>query len=180
MEASPPVDDRETRPRVVVGIDGSPGSHEALRVAWEEARRRHGVLEVVHAWSLPPFVVAFAPTAPLPPVVYRDAEDAARAVVAEAVAELPHDPAVTVVPVVVDGTASRVLDSVAEGADLLVVGRRGHSRFTELFMGSTSRACVEHAPCPVLVVPPPAHVPAAGSEAGRGSRHGSPLEAGSS
>lgn len=33
------------------------------------------------------------------------------------------------------------------------MGRRGHGGFKGLLMGSTSSACVAHAPCPVLVLP---------------------------
>ena len=40
----------------------------------------------------------------------------------------------------------------AHDADLLVVGSHGHGRFTGMLMGSVSTHCVEHAPCPVVVV----------------------------
>jgi nucleotide-binding universal stress UspA family protein len=40
--------------RIVVGIDGSETARRALRWAAEEAGRRGGHLEVVHAWTYPP------------------------------------------------------------------------------------------------------------------------------
>ena len=40
-------------------------------------------------------------------------------------------------------------------ADVLVIGRRGHSGLTELFLGSVSNYVVHHAPCSVLLVQTP-------------------------
>jgi nucleotide-binding universal stress UspA family protein len=48
-----------------------------------------------------------------------------------------------------------VLLDRARGADLLVVGSRGHSEFVDLLLGSTSLACSHHSPCPVVIVPEP-------------------------
>jgi nucleotide-binding universal stress UspA family protein len=45
------------------------------------------------------------------------------------------------------------LRQAAENADLLVVGTRGRGGFTGLLLGSTSRECAQHAPCPVVIVP---------------------------
>jgi nucleotide-binding universal stress UspA family protein len=57
------------------------------------------------------------------------------------------------------GGAARILIDVSQGANLLVVGSRGHGGFAGLLLGSVSSACAEHAACPVLVVhgetPPP-------------------------
>jgi nucleotide-binding universal stress UspA family protein len=54
-----------------------------------------------------------------------------------------------------DGNATTVLLSVAAdyGADLIVVGRRGHGSFPEQVLGSTSAAVAATAHCPVLVIP---------------------------
>jgi nucleotide-binding universal stress UspA family protein len=45
-----------------------------------------------------------------------------------------------------------VLTAAADGADLLVVGSRGHGGFTEALLGSVSQHCVHHAPCPVVII----------------------------
>jgi nucleotide-binding universal stress UspA family protein len=48
------------------------------------------------------------------------------------------DPDVHVCPRVVEGRAGRVLVEAAAGADLLVVGCRGHGGLTEALLGSVS------------------------------------------
>ncbi len=41
------------------------------------------------------------------------------------------------------------------GADLIVIGARGHSKLDRLLIGTTAERVVRHARCPVLVVPLP-------------------------
>jgi nucleotide-binding universal stress UspA family protein len=52
------------------------------------------------------------------------------------------------------GNAGSTICKQAEhwGADLIVLGRRGHSGLSELLMGSVSSYVLHHAPCSVLVV----------------------------
>jgi len=53
---------------------------------------------------------------------------------------------------VVQGGAGQVLVDAAEGAELLVVGCRGHGGLAEALLGSVSQHCVHHAPCPVVII----------------------------
>jgi len=72
--------------------------------------------------------------------------------VAEVTAQ--HVTTVDIVTHVVEGHPAEVLPHTAIGADLLVVGSRGHGTFAGILLGSVSQHCAQHAPCPVVVVPP--------------------------
>jgi nucleotide-binding universal stress UspA family protein len=63
---------------------------------------------------------------------------------------------------VVEGPAASVLVRAAEGAELLVVGSRGHGGFAGLLLGSVSQQCAHHASCPVVIIRGREHTPAAG------------------
>ncbi|MFD0330829.1 universal stress protein [Streptacidiphilus monticola] len=54
----------------------------------------------------------------------------------------------------VHGNAAGALLDAAEGAELLVVGNRGHGGFARALLGSVSQHCTQQATCPVLVVRP--------------------------
>jgi nucleotide-binding universal stress UspA family protein len=157
-----------SQPLVVVGVDGSPGSLAALAVALDEARRRGATLRIVTAWHIPNYVSGFAPPGLAIGEIHSDMAEAAHKTLAEALGELPTHLGVPVETCVVEGYPADALIAASRRAELLVVGRRGRNRFSELVLGSTSRSCVEHAPCPVLVVPRPAcEARSAAGEVGR-------------
>jgi nucleotide-binding universal stress UspA family protein len=121
-----------------VGVDGSTAGRSALRWAVDEAERREAVLEVVHAWRRP------------------STEDAAAALVDRELWSVDGAATIAVERSACHGSAAAALLDRAEGADLVVVGRRGNEQHA--FLGSTADQVVHHAPCPVAVVPesPPA------------------------
>lgn len=139
----------DSGPVVVVGVDGSTYSKEALAWAADQAARTQGRLEVVMCWRQP-VNPGFA-------VDYSDVDfekEAGRhldAVLSEVLGETPAAP---VEKRVVEGHAAPALVDAARTADLLVVGSRGHGAFAEMLVGSTSLYCVNHAACPVVVVRP--------------------------
>ena len=140
--------------RVVVGVDGSSGSVHALAWAGREARVRNATLEVVAAWTYPTPVL-LVPVAPDPPQVKTLRKDA-REMIEHALEKVADDVAGLDVDLrVVEGDTSAVLLERAKGADLLVVGSRGLGGFRGLLLGSVSQQCVQHATCPVVVVPSP-------------------------
>ena len=146
-------------PRVVAAVDGSAGAKAALRFALEDAARRSVPVEVVVAYRPPNFrpdfdSVSEAEEERLIKTMGANYEDNARALVAEAIRELPG-PVPQVHVRAVRGTPSGVLVRESEGADLLVLGSRGHGGLHNKLLGSTSLQCTMHATCPVTVVHSP-------------------------
>jgi nucleotide-binding universal stress UspA family protein len=140
------------QPLVVVGVDGSPGSQNALDFALAEATLRGASVRAVCTWDYP---VALGSGFVVP---FDDLEASAVAVLADAVARATKDapaPAPPVSTTVRGGHASEALVDEAKDAALLVVGSRGHGGFVGMLIGSISQGCVTHAPCPVVVVPAP-------------------------
>src|SRR5688572_20155957 len=113
-------------PRVVAAVDGSAGSKAALRFALEDAARRNVPVEVVVAYRPPDFdSVSEAEENRLIRVMGVQHEDNARALVDEVTRSWPG-PVPEVHVRAVKGTPSAVLVRESEGADLLVLGSRGH------------------------------------------------------
>jgi nucleotide-binding universal stress UspA family protein len=136
---------------IVVGIDGSEPSGDALEWALAEARLRDDVLRVVCAWDIQP--IAYGAMGFIPPVDPASSKRAAE----EAVAQLLDAHAGTAKGVrversIVQGAAADVLVEAAKGADLLVVGSRGHGSAAGLLLGSVSMRSAHLAPCPTVIV----------------------------
>ncbi len=144
--------------RIVVGVDGSDHAARALAHAVEEARRRIAAgdddvtIEAIHSYH----GLVYQPGMEFgygvqPPREKLEAEAMDRLL--KALDGAPKD--VPIAPIVVADSPSHALLEAGRGADLLVVGSRGHGGFRGLLLGSTSLQVVTHAPCPVVVVPPP-------------------------
>ena len=143
---------------IVVGVDGSDASNEALRWAAEEARLRSAALVAVHAWSfVPPQPIGdpgmlAVPAGDLPGQLDAESEAAQTALDSAVEDVLGADPAVDLERKLVEGDAGEVLAAESKAADLLVVGSHGRSGFKAALLGSVSRHVVDHAACPVVVV----------------------------
>lgn len=134
--------------RIVVGIDGSPTSRDALRWAVEEAHLRRAALVVVHAWHMPytgvyPYVGDAYDTA----VFQRAADETVDQALGDT--DVPDDVSVTR-KVVNEPPAKAILDAASD-ADLVVVGARGLGGFAGMLLGSVSHHVANHATCPVVV-----------------------------
>jgi nucleotide-binding universal stress UspA family protein len=139
-------------PRIVVGVDGSPSSRSALRWAVGQARLTGGTVDAVIAWHLPVMLRNHG-WAPMYAEEAGDFAADARKRIDDAIsAEVEPADSHLVRTHVVHGHPAQVLLDVADGADLLVVGRRGHGSFAGALLGSVSQHCVHHARGPVLVV----------------------------
>jgi nucleotide-binding universal stress UspA family protein len=137
--------------RVVVGVDGSDSSKQALRWGVHYAGLTGGTVTAVTAWEFPPMHGARW----LPPSSTDAAalEDRSRKAVTDAVAEVAGErPPVEVAAEVRYGRPAVVLLEAAEGASLLVLGSRGLGGVTGLLLGSVAQHCTQRATCPVLVI----------------------------
>lgn len=134
---------------IVVGVDGSPTARQALRWAVAEATLRGAPLRVVHAWELAYGEGEIAILASQP--ARAPLERAAHAVLDGALREVDVT-GIDVERVVGEGPPARALLDAARGAELLVVGSRGHGGFAGLLLGSVSQQCAQHALCPVVIV----------------------------
>jgi nucleotide-binding universal stress UspA family protein len=121
----------------------------ALDWAIHQAELTHASVLVVMAWHLPAAVGWNTPMAPPPYSPDADAVSTMEVVLKPVRREHPD---VIVESRVVEGHPSPVLIEASRGADLLVVGSRGHGEFVGMLLGSVSDHCVSHAACPVVVV----------------------------
>jgi nucleotide-binding universal stress UspA family protein len=134
-----------TRPRLLVGCDGSPESEAALDWAVHYAGETGGDVTAVSAWQWPTFQDA--------PITYGrwDPEESCEQTLARLRAKFPL-PDGRMTTVVARGAPARVLTDRSSHADLLVVGTHGLGALSRLLLGSVSAYCATHSHCPVAVV----------------------------
>jgi nucleotide-binding universal stress UspA family protein len=140
-------------PGIVVGVDGSASSREALEWAVKHAALEHAALTVlaVHevaasAWTGNPIVY------PEDRPAEQQAQQAAQEAVNKAISDNGGAGPESLTVRAASGTAAQLLIEASADADLVVVGSRGAGGFATLLTGSTSSKVVSHAACPVVVV----------------------------
>jgi nucleotide-binding universal stress UspA family protein len=133
--------------RIVVGIDGSPPSLDALSWAARQAGLTGASLEVVMCWEWPS---SLGWAVPVPDDFDPEADIHRTLETALAPVRAAH-PGVDIEGRVVHGHPAPILVETSKGAALLVVGSRGHGEFVGMVIGSVSEHCAAHAHCPVLV-----------------------------
>jgi len=133
--------------RIVVGVDGSEQSEQALRWATRMSLATGAQIDAVTAWHVPVgYGGAYLPESWSP-------KDDARATLTRTVdAVFAGGRPAGMRLLVRQGQAAQALLDAAAGAEMLVVGSRGRGGFVGLLLGSVSTACAQHADCPVLVV----------------------------
>lgn len=147
--ARQPYDPSSTR--VVVGVDGSGGSREALEFAFDHADRIGGDVTVLHGWRS--LSRGGSASLDFPFDGYSDELRVAERVLAESVAGFSERyPDVMVSEEAIPVAPSRALADASHAAALVVVGSRGRGAFAGMLLGSVSQAVLTHAECPVAVV----------------------------
>lgn len=150
-------DDLDRSGPVVVGIDGSEISAKATEWAFAEASARNTTLIAVHTW-MDPQVQAAAAGIALSEKDWSQLEAQELETLSERLAGFSgRYPDVTVDRVVTRDRAVRALVDHSRDAQIVVVGSHGRGGFTGMVLGSTSRALLQAAPCPVMVVRPESH-----------------------
>ncbi|MFE9309028.1 universal stress protein [Streptomyces sp. NPDC006706] len=145
--------------RIVVGVDGSGPSEDALRWAARQAALTGAVVEAVTVWEYPMWYGTSALAAGF------DFADNAAKILAQALDEtFGSDRPVEIRTRVEQGNPAGVLLAASRGAELLVVGNRGHGGFTEALLGSVGQHLVQHAECPVVVIRGPVPSTAHGAD----------------
>jgi nucleotide-binding universal stress UspA family protein len=136
-------------PLIVVGVDGSPASIDALRWADRQAVLTGASINAVIGWQEPTRYNN----------VYYGEERDWPAVADETLTAAVTEAGLTVdcLQTVTEGHPAQVLVAASTNAELLVVGSRGHGGFMGTLLDSVSDHVIAHAGCPVLVVRHPRH-----------------------
>ena len=133
--------------RVLVGLDFSAASRQALARALDWAGRMQVPLVAVHVLQPPAPMLPEAQVALPDPGWLKDLEDHAKSQLESWTEGMPN-----VSSYVVWGSPAEELVKEANAETLLVVAQRGHSMLEHFLFGSTAAKVVKHAPCDVLVV----------------------------
>jgi nucleotide-binding universal stress UspA family protein len=139
--------DAPSQQRILVGIDGSDSSKEALRTGDRIARALDVPLVALMFWQGPPLSEGRQDVDPDRPPA--GSEEQLRSTLADVFGgDVPEH----VHAELLHGRAATRLVEESENALMLVLGRRGHGGLRGSALGSVSNACIAHAHCPVLVV----------------------------
>ncbi len=138
--------------QIVVGIDGSPHSADALEFAFRWAAPARAGIRALLAWQAP--IPPVAVTAVMPVMDMESYEQDAKRILGDALEPLQRrHPDVEVTAGVVNGHPVSVLEEASGGAGLLVVGARGLGGLKGLVLGSVSHGLLHRARCPIAIVP---------------------------
>jgi len=137
--------------KIVVGVDGSEGSDRAFAAAADVARRDGASVVLCHVVER---IAAKGDMAPL-----RADEPEVKESIEKQAADLREqgiDTDIRFESIILGGPARSLADIADEiGADLIVVGTRGHSALGGVLLGSVTQKLLHLASCPVLCVPAP-------------------------
>jgi nucleotide-binding universal stress UspA family protein len=139
---------------IVIGVDGSEAAKRALQLGLHEASIRGTRVRVIHAW-MPHTAVPVTGPGMVVPVDVAAHQRAAEEMLHKLVEGVAGDASAQVEFVVTESPAGQGIIENAHDAELIVVGRRGLGTVRSLVLGSVSGYVVQHATCPVLVVPAP-------------------------
>ncbi len=135
---------------VVVGVDGTQGSHAALTFAIQEAALRGSPLEVITAWT---WAEDGAADGYLPEHARHDAQQIQDQEIALTLAQVDARPVLS--RQVIQGDPAKVLRRLAKDAAYLVLGASKEGQWRRDLFGTVGDYCVRHATCAVMIVRDP-------------------------
>jgi nucleotide-binding universal stress UspA family protein len=139
------------KPTVVVGVDGSKLSAQAIEFAFDQAEAIGAKVVAIHAWTTP--YLTYADGESMLQFDDDEVRESSRLLVAESVAGALEDhPDVEYETRLISGHAARAILLAAKSAELVVVGSRGRGGFSGLLLGSVSQNVLHHAQCAVAIV----------------------------
>ncbi len=137
--------------RILVGVDGSASAQSALAMAIHMAQVEHATVDVVYVWERPSVATyAHVETSMVDPEC-----SALDLVAAEIDKAACHAASVPIRAVVIEGRPSASLIQMAKAADLAVLGSGHNGSSVDGHVGAVALDVARHAPCPVVLVPPP-------------------------
>ncbi len=151
----PGTDSTDLSGPVIVGVDGSPISEQAIAFAFEAASVRGTSLLAVHSWDEDRAFDPEALQATAERPTLHDLEQVERVVLAERLAGWRERyPDVIVDTALLTERPVEGLERLSKKAQLVVVGSRGRNRLAGAVLGSTSQHLIVHSGSPVVVVRP--------------------------
>jgi len=139
---------------ILVGVDGSPSSGEAVTWAAVEAAHEHRPLVLVHAYHLDNVYWLGSAGIDDGTIIEEMRTEGTRLLTAAKAAALELAPEIEVHEVLYRTDARNALLEAAKSASMVVLGSRGRGRVASLLLGSVGVAVVDHATCPVVVCRP--------------------------
>jgi nucleotide-binding universal stress UspA family protein len=137
---------------VLVAVDGSPDSEEALAQAIDLAEGEQASLTIFSAVAMPPAAAYFGAGASTAATLARGAEGEAESILRESVAHVPDDLPVHTV-LTREPVRTALLERIRTGHhDLVVMGSRGRGAVRSALLGSVSHHVLHHSDVPVLIV----------------------------
>jgi nucleotide-binding universal stress UspA family protein len=135
--------------KILVALDGSPASEQALAVAVDLAAHYQADLTAIGVTELPEVVGMVDEVDEM-----RQSADGHFLRIGEAAVNYARSRGVELRFVAVRGHAADAIVRYAEHENegLIVLGRHGHSRIARFLLGSTSDRVTEHCPCTVMIV----------------------------
>jgi nucleotide-binding universal stress UspA family protein len=137
---------------ILVAIDGSPDSDQALTQAIDLAESEHSRLTLFSAVVTPPSAAYVGMSGEVVANLTRDAEAETETIIRMAAQRVPGQVSLSTV-LSSEPVRHALIHQIKQGAhDLVVMGSRGRGAVRSVLLGSVSHYVLHHSPIPVLIV----------------------------